>query len=270
MAEAIGKSRVVILCGNDVRHFNTCASLIRSGVNVVGIVSCNQEKAGVPVNYIFKMISKNGFFLTLSQIVGKVYYSLLNRKKDAQIKKKLFDRDVIMKAIESWRREVYKTSDYNDDTTIKYIESLEPDVLLVHTPYWVGKRVRELSKSGFVIGGHPGITPDYRGAHSAFWAIYNDKPQDVGYSVFLLDRGVDTGAVIQQGRVKIEEGDSFVTLGWKGMIEQARVQAEVLLEFDKTGKIDAKPHDNIRDNTLYDNPGIFQILKYQLKRTGVR
>ena len=51
---------------------------------------------------------------------------------------------------------------------------MKPDILIVHTKSWVDKNIREIESVKYVIGGHPGITQFYRGAHSSFWAIYNN------------------------------------------------------------------------------------------------
>ena len=39
------------------------------------------------------------------------------------------------------------------------------------------KNVIEISKEKIVIGSHPGLVPFYRGAHSAFWCIYDEEPE---------------------------------------------------------------------------------------------
>ncbi|MEQ1946249.1 MAG: formyltransferase family protein, partial [Bryobacteraceae bacterium] len=46
---------------------------------------------------------------------------------------------------------------------------------------------------------HPGVIPEYRGAHPAFWAVVNGDRKGIGWSLRTLQAGVDTGAVVAQG-----------------------------------------------------------------------
>ena len=72
---------------------------------------------------------------------------------------------------------------------------------MVHSEGWVGKLIRNIPKDGIIIGGHPGITPVYRGAHSSFWAIYNQEENKIGYSIFHIDESVDAGDLIFQEKI---------------------------------------------------------------------
>ncbi|MEL6299762.1 MAG: formyl transferase [Pseudomonadota bacterium] len=50
---------------------------------------------------------------------------------------------------------------------------------------------------------HAGLTPQYRGQHPGYWALAAGEPEAAGVTVHLVDRGVDTGAVIAQSRVPL-------------------------------------------------------------------
>jgi methionyl-tRNA formyltransferase len=129
--------------------------------------------------------------------------------------------------------------------------------------------VKELARRGLVLGGHPGITPFYRGSHSAFWAVHNGKPEDVGCTVFLLDDGVDTGPIVRQDRISIEPGDSFMTLSWKGMKRIAELQVEALLGLDE-GQDLPRHTLPIPPDSEYQNPRLLEFLQYRLRQRVVR
>ncbi len=61
---------------------------------------------------------------------------------------------------------------------------------------------------------HTGLTEHYRGLHSSLWALADGRPDLVGYTLHLLDSGLDTGAVVESQAV----GESVVhkspTLSW--------------------------------------------------------
>jgi methionyl-tRNA formyltransferase len=125
-----------------------------------------------------------------------------------------------------------------------------------------------MPKKDIVIGGHPGLTPEYRGSHSAFWAIYNGEPEKVGCSVFWLDEGVDTGDLIVQEPIPIEPGDSYFTLGWKGMKRIAELQAKTVTDFDRGIPIRRKKHASIPAGSEYPVPTLLDYLKYRRRQRG--
>ena len=264
------KHKVVILCGHNLICLSTCSTIIESGVHVVGICVCDQRTAGLPITYIWKSMRKKGAKRVLGQLLGRIYYNMLSGKKDKIISRNLYSKTKIDNIIDNWKGDIHYTKSYSDPGTLKWLENLNADIFIVHTPYWLGKKVRELPKKQIVIGGHPGLTPKYRGAHSAFWAIYNGYPEDVGCSIFWLDGGVDTGDLIKQERIRIEAGDSFVTLGWKGMIREAEMQSKVILEYEDGIDIPRRKHDSIPESSYYDEPTLCEYLKYRKKQILTR
>jgi folate-dependent phosphoribosylglycinamide formyltransferase PurN len=263
-------NRIAILCGPKLRHLSTCSTIIKSNVHVVGICICNEESGGLPIKYIWRSMKKKGAGKVFGQILGRMYYNLLNKRKDQIIHNKLYNEKEINEVISDWNGEIHYTTSYSDPETIRWLENLKADIFVVHTGSWVGKKIRELPKKKIVIGGHPGLTPKYRGSHSAFWAIYNGHPEDVGCSIFWLDGGVDTGDLIKQEKIKIEDGDSFVTLGWKGMIKEADMQAKVIREYQDGIAIPRIKYDSIPEDSYYDVPTLFEYLRYRKTQKGTR
>lgn len=182
----------------------------------------------------------------------------------------LYDKNRINKTLLKWGGKIHNTRDYSAPVTIEWLNRLSPDILVINTPYWVGKKVREKARKKIVIGGHPGLVPFYRGSHSAFWAIYQGKFQDVGWSVFWVDGGVDTGDLISQKRLNIQPGDSFITLQWRGLIREAETQAKVIHDYDRGIDIPRWPHDSIPANSEYGIPTIIEYLQYKRRQNVVR
>ena len=265
MTESCKRKRVVILCGPHERHEATCATIIQSGIHVVGICRSAPKKGNLPFATALRWIKRGRFIRTVGQILGRVVYSIFRKARDRRIFNTLYDVKRNKSIIDQWGGEIFvspKELTYDTPETIEKILSWKPDILMVHTGAWVGKKVREIPADQLVIGGHPGITPYYRGAHSAFWAIYNGKPEDIGWSVFHLDSGVDTGDLITQGRIEIAPDDSYMTLSWKAMIALANAQVEAILKWEKTGKINRQKHETIPDGSEYPVPGLFAHWKY--------
>jgi len=52
---------------------------------------------------------------------------------------------------------------------------------------------------------HTGSLPDYRGLGATPWSLYNLE-RETGYSFHLMERGIDTGAVLAEGRLPVDPG----------------------------------------------------------------
>jgi hypothetical protein len=257
-------ARVVILSGPRVWHRSSCATLIASGANVVGICVADQRSGGLPLHYIWKSVRRIGPLSVLSQIAGRALYRVLNGARDAAHLQELFDTATIDAVLGAWDGATCQAYDYGAPETRDWIAARRPDVLIVSTPYWVTKAARDLATMGLVIGGHPGITPHYRGSHSAFWALLRGRPDDVGYTVFHVSKGVDTGDVITQGRITIEPGDTYFSLAWKAGLLIAAAQAETLANLDRGIPVPRHPHATIPPDSEFGVPGLFDYLRYRM------
>ncbi len=255
--------RVVALI-NPVLHCRaTCAELIRSGANLVGIVQAQTKSGGLPLATFRRLVEKQGLAQTASQVAARIAYSVANRKQDGRSYAELFDRKQIELTLANWGGSVVSCSDYAEAETVNAIKALKPDILVVHSQSWVTKKVRDLALTGLVIGGHPGITPFYRGSHSSFWALLNQQPEMVGWTAFHVDKGVDSGDVIVQGRLEVMPNDSYMTLNWRGMKEIAKAQADAIREFDLQREVPRVSHSEIPPNSEFGLPGLGEYIRYR-------
>jgi methionyl-tRNA formyltransferase len=91
------------------------------------------------------------------------------------------------------------------------LRDLEPDLLLVwHYSMVLPPVVLQTPRLGSV-NVHPGLLPEYRGAHVLQWAIVNGE-RETGVTLHYLDEGIDTGPVIAEQRVPITEDDDAASL----------------------------------------------------------
>lgn len=98
----------------------------------------------------------------------------------------------------------------NASETHELLHRLAPDVVVLS-----GTRIIKpdtLRAAGApVLNVHAGITPEFRGVHGGYWALWTGRPQDFGATLHLVDAGVDTGAVLAHLRTGSEPKDNFVT-----------------------------------------------------------
>lgn len=268
--DADTRHRVVALINPVLHCRSTCVDLLDGGVNLVGVVEAKTKTGGLPIQTFRRQVKKHGYRSALSQVAARFAYLAANRKADRQIYGTLYDGDRIQRVLSDWGGPVIRCGSYSDSHVRQQLTDLRPDILVVHSQSWVPKTIREVPTTGLVIGGHPGITPHFRGSHSSFWALLNQQPDMVGWTAFHVDKGVDTGDVIVQGRIEVEDGDSFMSLNWRGMKQIAKAQADAIREFDKTGQVNRQPHQQIPPDSDFGLPGLAEYLRYRRSQAIAR
>ncbi len=104
----------------------------------------------------------------------------------------------------------HRVPSVNDGETIPLLQSLEPDVVVVHGTRIISTQVLE-SVGCPVVNMHAGITPRYRGVHGGYWALAEQHPEWVGTTVHLVDPGIDTGGILAQTTFEVSGEDTIAT-----------------------------------------------------------
>ena len=105
---------------------------------------------------------------------------------------------------------VRRLDSVNSDLCRQLLRELSPDVIAVYGTRILCKGTLAASKAPF-INCHTGITPDYRGQCSAYWALVEKRPECVGVTIHLIDEGVDTGPVLYQETAHVSKDDNITT-----------------------------------------------------------
>jgi methionyl-tRNA formyltransferase len=105
---------------------------------------------------------------------------------------------------------VVRVSSVNDQSFITVLAAINPGLIIVN-----GTRIISSQTLGYikcpVINVHVGITPLYRGVHGAYWALANKDRQHCGVTVHAIDKGIDTGGILQQDIIEPCPRDNFIT-----------------------------------------------------------
>jgi methionyl-tRNA formyltransferase len=118
-----------------------------------------------------------------------------------------------------------------DPRFIAQLKELGPALIVVAAfGQILSPAVLELSPSG-CINVHPSLLPRYRGAAPINWAVINGATK-TGVTTYLMDAGMDTGAVLMTREVEIAEAETAEELGRR----LAVVGAELLMETIKALK----------------------------------
>jgi len=112
------------------------------------------------------------------------------------------------------------------------VQSLNPDGIAVFGT-GILKGGMLAAGAGKMINMHLGLSPYYRGSATNFWPLYNEEPEFVGVTIHFIDPGIDTGAIIHQGRPQIEKNDNQHTIGNKTIIIGTNLMQKAMEELEK-------------------------------------
>lgn len=100
----------------------------------------------------------------------------------------------------------------NSRDTIKFIKQIDFDIAITFGISILNSETID-ALNDKILGIHLGISPYYRGSGTNFFPFVNNELEAVGYTLMHLDKGIDTGHVVHQGRAPIVLGDSIHTIG---------------------------------------------------------
>ena len=106
---------------------------------------------------------------------------------------------------------LFKIRHINDEQSIELLSSLEPDwIVIIGWSQIASEQVLAIPKYG-CIGAHPTLLPQGRGRASIPWAILKGL-EYTGVTLFKLDKGVDTGPIVGQHRIRLTHDESATSL----------------------------------------------------------
>lgn len=113
-----------------------------------------------------------------------------------------------------------------------------PDMICSVYYRWLIKRDIIDIVGGKIFNLHPALLPKYRGCSSLTWAMINGE-KECGFTFHYIDEGCDTGNIILQKKLRIEDFDTQLTLYNRVMFESMNYFLEVihLVENGYRGKI---------------------------------
>lgn len=154
-------------------------------------------------------LRKLGFWKTFGQaafqtIIPPILRSL-SQKRNLEIMKNYGLRSDDPKYISE-----VDVSSVNGGDTLEFLKSRNPDIILVSGTRIIRNHILKNLECP-IVNIHAGITPDYRGVHGGYWALWNGDAENFGVTLHLVDEGVDSGQVLAQARLKPTVKDNFST-----------------------------------------------------------
>ena len=95
---------------------------------------------------------------------------------------------------------------------------------------------------------HVGIPEYYRGSSCNFWPIYNTDLKNLGATVHIIEKGIDTGKIAGAKLITLEPEDNEQTLTWKTIHVGTQLMVETIEKW-KLGMLYLKEQKQV--GTLY-------------------
>ena len=147
-------------------------------------------------------------------------------------------------------------NDYKKQIT-EAIKKYEVTVGLMMTfPFMITPDLLSLPPKGF-INFHYGLLPKCRGPQPILWHLLNND-EDAGVTVHKVDEGIDTGPIIMQEKIPIDDNDTYGTLQSKLAFLAAK-QAANLLKILSYGTVVPAVAQDESKAAYYEMPGAKEL-----------
>lgn len=162
-----------------------------------------------------------------AEIVGVFRNDMLKYKPFYRKLRDLINPSAEYSYIKSYSLHEIEASGVNTKEFKSALLKLNPDVVLVGS--WgekINKEIYDLPKIA-TINAHPSLLPKYRGPNPYFGAIRNQEKMS-GVTFHLVDKELDTGAILAQEEIKIYPSDTGKSLKERTVLVARGVVCELL------------------------------------------
>ncbi|MBR1667066.1 MAG: methionyl-tRNA formyltransferase [Bacteroidaceae bacterium] len=142
-----------------------------------------------------------------------------------------------------------------DPEFVEELRSLKADLQIVVAFRMLPEVVWNMPPLG-TFNAHASLLPKYRGAAPINWAVINGDTE-TGITTFFLKHEIDTGDIIQQVRIPIEETDNVEVVHDKLMVLSGKLVTETVDNII-AGTVKSIPQDHFKDIPLTPAPKIFR------------
>jgi len=223
----MNKSKVIILTGDKLRHKYFALKILQKLPQAKLIIEKQPLASwGAHLKSASPLMEKhfNNFASTEEKFFSKIvkgHLPLLKRRTIVEIDE----------------------GDINSQKVIEMIKKEKPVLLIVLSTSLLKDNFINSFPQRTIINLHAGLSPYYRGSGTNVFPFYYKKLEYVGMTVHYLDRNIDSGEIILQGRPKFQKKDNTHTIGCKNVILGTRLVLKVISFYLKNGPPQGKKQE---------------------------
>lgn len=252
----------IVMLAQDGELTNVTYNLLAKDFDIERVVIELPEPRG---KFVKRRMRRMGVLKVLGQILFQLTIVPVlrrsSRRRIAEIKTQYMLNDSPID-----ESKIFRVKSVNSKKSRQFLEELKPDVIVVVGTRIIAKRILEAVPVPFV-NIHCGITPLYRGAHGAYWALVKRDLQACGVTVHLVDPGIDTGSIIEQALVEPAAEDNYYTYPYLQFGEGVPL-IRTAVEDVFNDRLEQKPPPP-GESALWSHPTFFEYIRNRI-RLGVR
>jgi hypothetical protein len=221
------------------------------------------------LKYLWRRAKRIGFTKVLDEMLLRVWWILFKGRSDALALRKLMGETQCRLPTGYRRPPRHLVDNINSDAGRQVLRDLEPDVCVLMVNPILSKKTFSIPPLGMLVF-HPGVTPEYRGPHSAFWAVMNNELWGIGWSLLRVDEGIDTGPVLAQASCTSVNPlhETHIIMQHRSHVDGMIHVAEVLRRLERG----EQPRVAVinRRSTNYTHPGLTDYFRFLRVRVKLR
>ena len=187
---------------------------------------------------IMTLIKRWGLMGTTIIILRRLLGIVVPKTRASWLKKDCYYR---------YSESVYTVGNFNGKQCEQLLIDIKPDLIVLATSPILRGNIIAIPNIG-ILNAHPGLLPKYRGINTVEWAIYNGD--EIGVTIHFVDAGVDTGNIITQKVISIEQGDNVQSLKKRVWSTASELMVEAIVKIAQGKHIPVIPQ-RIKDGKQY-------------------
>jgi methionyl-tRNA formyltransferase len=138
------------------------------------------------------------------------------------------------------------------------LRALEPDLVLCLGFGWrLPAEALSVPRLG-IVNAHPSLLPRYRGPHPIAWAVQQGETE-IGLSFHRMDEHFDTGPILAQAPVALDDEETWETLEQKMAAASAALAPRVFERLAKGDPGDPQPAEQASYHSMFGGEGLVEI-----------
>jgi len=130
-------------------------------------------------------------------------------------------------------------NDINSERVVNKIQEINPKCIVLYSVSIIKDKLINLYQRR-LFNVHAGLSPFYRGTATNIWPIIEGKPEYIGMTIHHIDKGIDSGGLILQGRPLLVSNDNSHTMACKNTVLVSKLMIKVVEEFNKNSVVPNK------------------------------
>jgi hypothetical protein len=213
-----------------------------------------------------RRLHRRGPLGTLDEAAFHVYFHRRLMAADvARLDREVVDPYVAEHGVVRWNGDAARAADVNADEVCDFLAPRRPDVVFAMCiSARFSDRLRAIPRHGLFLW-HEGITPEYRGLYSPFWAVHELDFERIGYTLLRASEELDAGEVFAQGRARNVDPwrDHHVYMGHKAIWDGLPAVEAFLAELE-AGTARPLPRDGAVPR-YFTYPGLSDFVRQRLR-----